>query len=88
MNARGDNVMLKQPIDPDPSSEAMSKAAGNGNAMCFRLGLVCVMALFVSGCGNSNLLEPIGIGSDRDALKRSPCACYELPQNYRGWTLS
>lgn len=53
-----------------------------------RIGIVCVVVLFVSGCGTANLLEPIGIGSDRDALKRSPCACYELPMNFVGWKLS
>ena len=48
--------------------------------MLVRFLLLCVVAVIVSGCGNTNLLEPIGIGSDRDALKRSPCACFEIPQ--------
>lgn len=53
-----------------------------------RFFIVCIMVVFASGCGSANLLEPIGIGSDRDALKRSPCACYELPQDYAAWTPS
>lgn len=59
-----------------------------GTMRRFRFGIVLVLAIFVSGCGNVNLLEPIGIGADRDALKRSPCACYELPQNDFAWTSS
>lgn len=53
-----------------------------------RRAMVCVMVLALCGCGDSNLLEPIGIGPDRDSLKRSPCACYELPQHGPAWTLS
>jgi hypothetical protein len=51
-------------------------------------GFFCLLALLLSGCGNANLLEPIGIGPDRDELKRSPCACYEVPLSFFAWTLS
>lgn len=43
------------------------------------------VVMTVSACGTVNSLEPIGIGPDRDELKRSPCACTELPQNYADW---
>jgi hypothetical protein len=54
----------------------------------FRFGILCILTVFVAGCGNANLLEPIGIGTDRDSLKRSPCACYEIPQKDIMWKTS
>lgn len=50
--------------------------------------LFCALSFLLSGCASSDLLDPIGIGSDRDALKRSPCACYELPQRGPIWKIS
>jgi hypothetical protein len=45
--------------------------------------------LLLSGCdfvrGSETLPDPVGIGRDNDDLKRSPCACLEVPQNYNGW---
>jgi hypothetical protein len=40
----------------------------------------------LAGCGSIFTPEPTGIGSDRDALKQSPCACGEIPQDYSPWT--
>jgi hypothetical protein len=45
---------------------------------------VCLIA-FLSSCGSSDMFEPIGIGPDRDDLKRSPCACVELHQDFSAW---
>lgn len=59
-----------------------------GGAHLLRLAVFLGMVFSLAGCGNSNLLEPIGIGSDRDSLKRSPCACYELPQRGPYWKAS
>jgi len=39
----------------------------------------------LGGCGSVFTPEPIGIGKDRDALKQSPCACDEIPQDYTAW---
>ena len=50
-----------------------------------RLVAVLTIAFLVAGCSSERQPEPIGIGRDRDALKRSPCACMEIPQNYEGW---
>ena len=45
--------------------------------------------LLLQGCdfvrGRETLPNPVGIGRDNDDLKRSPCACLEVPQNYNGW---
>jgi hypothetical protein len=62
--------------------------AWHGTGKYIRISCVVATTLVVSGCGNSNLLEPIGIGSGRDDLKRSPCACYELLQDYGLWKRS
>ncbi len=45
------------------------------------VGVFFVIAL-LSGCSSSSMLEPVGIGPDRDELKKSPCACVEIPQVY------
>lgn len=50
--------------------------------------LFLAAGLLLSACSASDLLEPIGIGPDRDQLKRSPCACFEILQNYRVWAYS
>lgn len=50
-----------------------------------RIGLLLLLAAALSGCGTSQMQEPIGIGPDRDELKQSPCACFELPQRLPGW---
>ena len=48
------------------------------------MGLAALMALF--GCSDgARMPEPIGIGSDRDQLKRSPCACAEIQQRFDAW---
>ena len=43
--------------------------------------------LTLTGCngvfGRSDKMpEPVGIGFEVDELKRSPCACIEIPQNW------
>lgn len=50
--------------------------------------LLIAAGLLLSACHASDLLEPIGIGPDRDQLKRSPCACFEILQTYRVWAHS
>jgi len=42
----------------------------------------------LSGCGSIFTPEPIGIGTDRDSLKQSPCACDEIPQDFTAWVLT
>lgn len=49
--------------------------------------LVVLSALLLSGCGSLFTPEPISIGRDRDELKQSPCACFELRQDYAAWIL-
>ena len=44
--------------------------------------------LLLVGCGTTHTPEPIGIGRDDDALKRSPCACLEVEQDYRDWAVA
>ncbi len=46
-----------------------------------------LILLTLSGCngvlGRSDKMpEPVGIGYEIDELKRSPCACLEIPQNW------
>jgi hypothetical protein len=41
----------------------------------------------LSACGSTSVPEPVGIGSGVDELKRSPCACMEVPQDYSGWRI-
>lgn len=52
-----------------------------------KLLLLTLVALGLSGCqgvlGRSDKMpEPVGIGFEVDELKRSPCACIEIPQNW------
>lgn len=53
-----------------------------------KLFLISMFALALSGCGSTTVPEPIGIGSDVDELKKSPCACIEIPQNYNEWMIN
>ena len=53
-----------------------------GVLMNYRFLLVGAVVLFLSACGSTKVPEPIGIGSDTDELKKSPCACIELPQDF------
>jgi hypothetical protein len=50
--------------------------------MNYRFLLVGAVVLFLSACGSSKVPEPVGIGSDTDELKKSPCACIEIPQDF------
>jgi len=49
--------------------------------------LVLLLAGLLSGFGSIFSPEPISIGRDRDELKQSPCACFELRQDYGAWIL-
>jgi len=48
--------------------------------------VLLVVTLTVSACGSDTLPEPVGIGEAIDDLKRSPCACLEVEQDYSDWT--
>lgn len=52
------------------------------------LGVLAVTVL-LTGCstfvGEETVPEPIGIGPGLHDLKRSPCACIEVPQNFDSW---
>lgn len=37
-----------------------------------------LLPLFLAGCGTIRDALPAGVGTGRDDLKRSPCACLEL----------
>lgn len=50
--------------------------------------LFLLLLVGLAACGSIFTPEPIGIGSDRDALKQSPCACDEIPQNFGAWSRS
>jgi hypothetical protein len=51
--------------------------------------LAVLLSLFaLSACGSLTAPEPIAIGRDRDALKQSPCACDEIPQNFAAWAVA
>lgn len=49
--------------------------------------LVLVMVGCLSGCGSLFTPDPVAIGRDRDELKQSPCACFEIHQDYDAWVL-
>jgi hypothetical protein len=52
----------------------------------WRFGVVLLLTLPALGCADGSLMsEPVGIGSDRDELKKSPCACFEIPQRDDQW---
>ena len=40
--------------------------------------LAVIVVVLLTGCGSSRAPEPVGIGTDRDELKRSPCGCTEI----------
>ena len=54
--------------------------------------LTIMMTLSFNACsslyGSKESPDPVGIGTDPDELKRSPCACTEVPQNYQQWKKS
>lgn len=54
---------------------------------CCRM-VVVLACLALVACDGARSLEPVGIGPGRDDLKRSPCACHELRQDYGRWTVS
>jgi hypothetical protein len=47
--------------------------------------LLVTLLAGLAACGSVFLPEPIGVGSDRDALKQSPCACDEILPDFSGW---
>lgn len=53
--------------------------------MLQRCCLLIFLALGLQACGTDKVPEPIGIGTDTDELKKSPCACIEIPQSYQDW---
>ncbi len=56
-----------------------------GRPLAARLSLVLMAAALLGGCG-SDSAEPVGIGHGVDELKRSPCACMTVPQDFGpGW---
>lgn len=54
---------------------------------CCRYLLIVLAPLALSGCGSIFGPDPISIGRDRDELKQSPCACFEIRQDYAAWML-
>lgn len=48
--------------------------------------LAALVVLLLASCAGSDMIEPVGIGSGRDDLKRSPCACMPVPQDYASWS--
>lgn len=46
---------------------------------------LCAMLLTLASCGSAEVPEPVGIGTGVDELKRSPCACMEIQQDYSDW---
>ncbi len=57
-----------------------------------RMAAVVLIIGTLSACstvfGSEELPEPVGIGRGTNDLKRSPCACIELPQHYEDWATS
>jgi hypothetical protein len=47
--------------------------------------VVAFCAALLAAC-SSQSIDPVGIGSGRDDLKRSPCACLPVPQDYSAWS--
>ncbi|MDR0483928.1 MAG: hypothetical protein LBH40_01425 [Alphaproteobacteria bacterium] len=48
-----------------------------------KLVLALILMGILSGC-SSNLEKPVGIGSGRDDLKKSPCACLDIYDYKKG----
>lgn len=42
---------------------------------------IVFLAAALAACGTSREQKPQGIGERPDELKRSPCACVEIPQD-------
>ena len=55
----------------------------------FRTISAMVILMTMTACsslyGSKESPDPVGIGNDPEELKRSPCACAEVPQEYRSW---
>jgi hypothetical protein len=55
----------------------------------FRTISAMVILVTMTACsslyGSKESPDPVGIGTDPEELKRSPCACAEVPQDYRPW---
>ena len=55
----------------------------------FRTISAMVILMTMTACsslyGSKESPDPVGIGTDPEELKRSPCACAEVPQEYRSW---
>ncbi len=49
--------------------------------------ILVLLPIGLSGCGSIFSPDPISIGRDRDELKQSPCACFEIHQDYAAWIL-
>ncbi|MFN9790532.1 MAG: hypothetical protein ACK53X_05510 [Holosporales bacterium] len=51
-----------------------------------RFGLLVLTLFLLGGCnfifGSKEVPDPVGIGRAPDALKQSPCACLEVPQQW------
>ena len=58
----------------------------------FRTISAMVILMTMTACsslyGTKESPDPVGIGTDPEELKRSPCACAEVPQDYRPWKTS
>ncbi|WP_162820263.1 hypothetical protein [Microvirga calopogonii] len=47
--------------------------------MLIRILAISITALALSACGTLTQDDPIGIGRSPNDLKKSPCACIQLP---------
>ena len=47
--------------------------------MLIRILIVALTALALTACGSLSQDNPIGIGRSPNDLKKSPCACIQLP---------
>jgi hypothetical protein len=58
----------------------------------FRIMGAIALVMLLNACstlyGGIESPDPVGIGRDSEELKRSPCACSEVPQNYNAWKKS
>jgi hypothetical protein len=55
----------------------------------FRVMGAMVILMTITACsslyGSKESPDPVGIGKDPEELKRSPCACNEVQQDYNSW---
>jgi hypothetical protein len=55
----------------------------------FRMISAMVILMTMTACsslyGSKESPDPVGIGTDPEELKRSPCACNEVQQDYNSW---